>query len=54
VAIFKAKEKNGEVANIWTLLDSVYLNRFNPYVSRNSDDQLSWRGHPDECIKVYS
>ena len=54
VAIFKAKEKNGEVANIWTLLDGVYLNRFNPNVSRNSDDQLSWRGHPDECIKVYS
>ena len=54
VALFKAKEKNGEVANIWTLLDGVYLNRFNPYVSRNSDDQLSWRGHPDECIKVYS
>ena len=54
VAILKAKEKNDEVANIWYLLDQVYINRFNPSVPAYWEIQLSWKKHPDECIKVYS
>ncbi|MBR6908243.1 hypothetical protein IKN40_07375 [bacterium] len=54
MAIFKAKEKNGEVVNIWNILDYVYLNRFNSNITRNSENELSWKEHPDECIKVYS
>ena len=54
VAIIKEKEKNEEINKIWHFLDRAYLNRFNVTAIQYSEKNLSWKEHPDECIKVYS